>query len=59
VCALLDKEERREISVPIHYRGFKHPKRSSFLDMALTWMNITVICLLSPVVDLEKYKPPE
>ena len=27
VCALLDKEERREIPVPIDYRGFQHPEQ--------------------------------
>ncbi len=57
VCALLDKEERREISVPIHYRGFSIPNKFVFgygLDLDEYYRNLPFVA----VVDLEKYKPP-
>jgi len=57
VCALLDKEERREAVVPIHYRGFSIPNKFVFgygLDLDEYYRNLTFV----GVVDLEKYKPP-
>ena len=56
ICALLDKEERREVTVPIHYRGFKIPNKFVFgygLDLDEYYRNLPFIA----VVDLEKYKP--
>ena len=57
VCALLDKSERREAVVPIHYRGFEIPNKFVFgygLDLDEYYRNLPFI----GVVDLEKYKPP-
>ena len=57
VCALLDKAERREAVVPIHYRGFTIPNKFVFgfgLDLDEYHRNLPFI----GVVDLEKYKPP-
>lgn len=56
VCALLDKAERREALVPIHYRGFTIPNRFVFgygLDLDEYYRNLPFI----GVVDLEKYRP--
>jgi len=56
VCALLDKEERREAVVPLHYRGFSIPNKFVFgygLDLDEYYRNLPFI----GVVDLEKYKP--
>jgi len=56
VCALLDKEERREVQVPVHYRGFSIPNAFVFgygLDIDEYYRNLPFI----GVVDLEKYKP--
>ena len=56
VCALLDKEERREAVVPIHYRGFSIPNKYVFgygLDLDEYYRNLPFI----GVVDLEKYQP--
>ena len=56
VCALLDKEERREIAVPIDYRGFIIPNKFVFgygLDLDEYYRNLPFVA----VVDLEKYKP--
>jgi hypoxanthine phosphoribosyltransferase len=56
VCALLDKAERREAVVPIHYRGFSIPNRFVFgygLDLDEYYRNLPFV----GVVDLEKYKP--
>jgi len=58
VCALLDKEERREAVVPIHYRGFSIPNKFVFgygLDLDDYYRNLPFV----GVVDLEKYQPPE
>src|SRR5512135_1859123 len=58
VCALLDKEDRREIFVPIHYRGFSIPNKFVFgygLDLDEYYRNLPFVA----VVDLEKYHPPE
>ena len=57
VCALLDKPERREAHVPIHYLGFTIPNKFVFgygLDLDQYYRNLTFV----GVVDLEKYKPP-
>ena len=58
VCALLDKEDRREIFVPIHYRGFSIPNKFVFgygLDLDEFYRNLPFVA----VVDLEKYHPAE
>ena len=58
VCALLDKAERREAVVPIHYRGFEIPNKFVFgygLDLDEYYRNLPFV----GVVDLKKYKPPE
>ena len=57
VCALLDKAERREAVVPIHYRGFNIPNKFVFgfgLDLDEYYRNLPFV----GVVDLDKYKPP-
>jgi hypoxanthine phosphoribosyltransferase len=56
VCALLDKAERREADVPIHYLGFSIPNKFVFgygLDLDEYYRNLPFI----GVVDLEKYHP--
>jgi hypoxanthine phosphoribosyltransferase len=56
VCALLDKPERREVDVPIHFKGFEIPNKFVFgygLDMDEYYRNLPFIA----VVNLEKYKP--
>jgi len=56
VCALLDKEERREAVVPIHYRGFSIPNKFVFgygLDLDEYYRNLPFV----GVVDLQKYRP--
>jgi hypoxanthine phosphoribosyltransferase len=53
VCSLLDKAERREVVVPIHYRGFEIPNKFVFgygLDIDEYYRNLPFI----GVVDLEK-----
>ncbi len=58
VCTLLDKVDRREVDIPIHYRGFAIPNEFVFgygLDMDEYYRNLPFI----GVVDLEKYTPPE
>ncbi len=55
VCALLDKAERREVYVPIRYRGFNIPDRFVFgygLDIDEYYRNLPFI----GVVDLERYQ---
>jgi hypoxanthine phosphoribosyltransferase len=57
VCALLDKAERREAFVPVHYCGFVIPNKFVFgygLDLDEYYRNLKFV----GVVDLEKYKPP-
>jgi len=57
VCVLLDKVERREVDVPIDYRGFSIPNKFVFgygLDLDEYYRNLPFV----GVVDLEKYKPP-
>jgi hypoxanthine phosphoribosyltransferase len=56
VCALLDKYERREAVVPLHYRGFEIPNKFVFgygLDLDEYYRNLPFV----GVVDLDKYKP--
>lgn len=56
VCALLDKPERREAHVPIHYLGFSIPNKFVFgygLDLDEYYRNLPFV----GVVDLDKYKP--
>lgn len=58
VCTLLDKEERREVPVPIRYRGFVIPNKFVFgygLDLDDYFRNLPFI----GVVDLEKYSEQE
>jgi len=58
VCTLLDKVERREVDVPIHYRGFIIPNKFVFgygLDMDEYYRNLPFI----GTVKLERYHPPE
>lgn len=55
VCTLLDKAERREVEVPIRYRGFVIPNKFVFgygLDLDEYYRNLPFI----GVVDLEKYQ---
>jgi hypoxanthine phosphoribosyltransferase len=55
VCSLLDKAERREVVVPIHYRGFEIPNKFVFgygLDIDEYYRNLPFI----GVVDLEKFQ---
>ena len=56
VCTLLDKKERREVDVPIHYCGFSIPDKFVFgygLDLDEYYRNLPFV----GVVDLDKYKP--
>lgn len=56
VCTLLDKQERREVDVPIKYRGFAIPNEFVFgygLDIDEYYRNLPFI----GVVDLDKYRP--
>jgi hypoxanthine phosphoribosyltransferase len=53
VCTLLDKADRREVAVPIHYRGFEIPNEFVFgfgLDLDEYYRNLPFI----GVVDLNK-----
>ena len=57
VCTLLDKPERRQSDVTIHYRGFNIPNKFVFgygLDLDEYYRNLRFI----GVVDLDKYQPP-
>jgi hypoxanthine phosphoribosyltransferase len=54
VCTLLDKSSRREVFVPVRYRGFTIPDRFVFgygLDIDEYYRNLPFI----GVVDLDKY----
>jgi hypoxanthine phosphoribosyltransferase len=56
VCTLLDKPERREVEVPIHYRGFTIPNKFVFgygLDIDEYYRNLPFIA----TVDLTRYQP--
>jgi hypoxanthine phosphoribosyltransferase len=56
VCTLLDKPERREVEVPIHYRGFTIPNKFVFgygLDLDEYYRNLPFIA----TVDLARFSP--
>jgi len=56
VCTLLDKPERRETPVPIHYRGFSIPNKFVFgygLDLDEYYRNLPFIA----TVDLARFSP--
>jgi len=56
VCTLLNKPERREVEVPIHYCGFTISNQFVFgygLDMDEYYRDLPFIA----TVDLERYKP--
>jgi hypoxanthine phosphoribosyltransferase len=58
VCALLDKAERREAVVPIHYRGFTIPNKFVFgygLDLDEYYRNLPFIGVVQP----DKYLQPD
>lgn len=58
VCALLDKAERREAEVPIHYCGFVIPNKFVFgygLDIDEYYRNLPFIGVVRP----DKYLAPE
>lgn len=58
VCTLLDKASRREVEVPIKYRGFDIDDKFVFgygLDLDEYHRDLPFI----GVVDLEKYTPPD
>jgi len=51
VCTLLDKVERRETDVPIHYRGFVIPNKFVFgygLDLDEYYRNLPFIGVVRP-----------
>jgi len=58
VCTLLDKASRREVEVPIHYRGFEIPDRFVFgygLDIDEYYRNLPFI----GTVNSQRYNPSE
>jgi hypoxanthine phosphoribosyltransferase len=58
VCTLLDKPERREVEVPIHYRGFTIPNKFVFgygLDLDEYYRNLPFIA----TVDLARFHPSD
>ncbi|RPI34329.1 MAG: hypoxanthine phosphoribosyltransferase [Chloroflexota bacterium] len=58
VCVLLDKAERREVPVPIDYRGFVIPDKFIFgygLDVDEYYRNLPFIGVLAQ----DRYCPPE
>ncbi len=55
ICTLLDKVERREVDVPVRYRGFEIPNEFVFgygLDIDEFYRNLPFIA----AVDLDKYR---
>src|SRR3972149_1818035 len=61
VCALLDKAERREAVVPIHYRGFTIPDRFVFgygLDLDEYYRNLPFVGVALPDKILQHGCPP-
>jgi hypoxanthine phosphoribosyltransferase len=58
VCTLLDKPERRETEIPIHYRGFEIPNEFVFgygLDLDEYYRNLPFIGVVHP----GKYMHPD
>ena len=58
VCTLLDKSERRETYVPIHYTGFTIPNKFVFgygLDLDEYYRDLPFIGVVRP----DKYIPPD
>ena len=58
VCTLLDKSERRETHVPIHYTGFNIPNKFVFgygLDLDEYYRDLPFIGVVRP----DKYIPPD
>ena len=58
VCTLLDKAERREVKVPIHYYGFQIPDKFVFgygLDIDELYRNLPFIGAVNP----DRYQPPQ
>jgi hypoxanthine phosphoribosyltransferase len=58
VCTLLDKVERREIEVPIDYRGFTIADKFVFgygLDLDELYRNLPFIGAVNP----ERYQAPD
>ena len=58
VCTLLDKSERRETHVPIHYTGFTIPNKFVFgygLDLDEYYRDLPFIGVVRP----DKYIPPD
>ena len=58
VCTLLDKVERREVNVPIHYCGFQIPDKFVFgygLDLDEFYRNLPFI----GAVNLDRYQPTQ
>ncbi len=56
ICTLLDKIERREVEVPVRYRGFIIQNKFVFgygLDLDELYRNLPFV----GVVDLERYQP--
>ena len=56
ICTLLDKSERREVAVPIHYVGFDIPNRFVFgygLDIDEMYRNLPFIGVVKPEVYLK------
>ncbi len=56
VCTLLDKPDRREVNVPIHYCGFEIPNKFVFgygLDMDEYYRNLPFIAS----VNLDRFQP--
>jgi hypoxanthine phosphoribosyltransferase len=61
ICALLDKSERREVPVPIHYIGFDIPNRFVFgygLDVDELFRNLPFIGVVKPDVYLRPEPDP-
>ncbi len=57
VCTLLDKSERREVVVPIHYIGFDIPNKFVFgygLDLDELYRNLPFIGVVKPGVSLTR-----
>ncbi len=58
VCTLLDKSERREVDVPLHYCGFRIPNKFVFgygLDLDEYYRNLPFI----GTVNATLYRPPQ